>query len=116
MTDINERLMKVRHSSGLSQKDFAVRIGCVTSMVSDVERGKQRPPLHYVMNVVTQFNVDGHWLLTGKPRQREPKLNDIFSLSREQSDNLIRVKQLRELVDSGFASLIKRMDGDLGDI
>ncbi|KZC80504.1 transcriptional regulator [Neisseria flavescens] len=59
----------------LSEKDltiaeFADAIGEKVSRINDVLSGKQRPPFDIVEKILTTFDVDARWLITGKNNSR----------------------------------------------
>lgn len=66
MSGIARRIKELREGLGISQEDFAQKIGEKVQRLKDVERGQQRPPADFIANVVEQFHVDADWILTGR--------------------------------------------------
>ena len=67
MSEYGERIRQIREALGLSQSDFAERLGIHKQMVSDVERGKQkRFNAQIEKSLVDLFGVDLSWLLYGQ--------------------------------------------------
>ena len=59
----------------LSEKDltiaeFADAIGEKVSRINDVLSGKQRPPFDILEKILTTFDVDARWLITGRNNSR----------------------------------------------
>ena len=67
-TGFGERLRFLREKAGLSQTDLAQKLGFKrSSSVSNLETGKSPPDLKTLQKIVSCFNVNLHWLITGKP-------------------------------------------------
>lgn len=60
---VNERLRKVRLSSGLTQKDFAERIGIKQNTVASYEIGRIAPSETVLVSICREYNVNYDWLL-----------------------------------------------------
>lgn len=60
------RLMSVISQAGLSQADFARRLGISAGFVSDAARGNKKPGADFLFSVHTIFGVSIDWLLTGE--------------------------------------------------
>ncbi|MEW6713046.1 MAG: LexA family transcriptional regulator [Candidatus Riflebacteria bacterium] len=65
MQSINERIREIRASKGLSQKDFAERIGAKWHQIKDVETEKTKPSVDLVVKISEIFSINSHWLLHG---------------------------------------------------
>lgn len=64
---IGARLGEVQARSGLSQRDFAARLGVSPSYFSEVRAGKGKPSLEMMVGVAIRFpEVSLRWLLTGE--------------------------------------------------
>lgn len=59
------RLSQVIHVTGLSQTDFAKRVGVSSGFVSDLARGIKRPGIDILTAINAAFGVSIDWLLTG---------------------------------------------------
>ncbi len=59
------RLSQVINVSGLSQTDFARRVGVSSGFVSDLVRGIKRPGIDILTAINAAFGVSIDWLLTG---------------------------------------------------
>ena len=69
MAKFNERLKLLRRESGLSQQDFAKRLGTSKSSINMYERGEREPGLETLEAIADYFNVDMDYLL-GKSEHR----------------------------------------------
>lgn len=81
--EIAGRLRELRQEAGMTVADWADSIGERPSRVTDVERGKQRPPTPMLIAVCQKHRVSSTWLLSGagpkhsdsKPKNIEAALN-----------------------------------------
>ena len=67
MTKVNigERIRMVREHAGLSQMEFARRLGTNPTIISRWETGKSRPRRSALLRIAQEFGVSLDWLLTG---------------------------------------------------
>jgi transcriptional regulator with XRE-family HTH domain len=59
------RLTQVINAAGLSQTDFARKVGVSSGFVSDLTRGVKRPGIDILTAIHATFGVSIDWLLTG---------------------------------------------------
>lgn len=64
--DVRDRLFQVRQENGLSQADFAKKIGIAQTSYSQIERGVNPVQDRYILLVCNQFGVNETWLRTGE--------------------------------------------------
>lgn len=69
-TEINKRVKQVRERVGLTQKEFAAKIGVSRSFLSEIEAGKVKPSVEALIGIVTRFQIDPYWLLIGAAGER----------------------------------------------
>lgn len=62
LTIFGQRLKKLRQDLGLSQRDFASRIGVTASALSSYEKGTMNPSLAVAVNAATEFGESLDWL------------------------------------------------------
>jgi transcriptional regulator with XRE-family HTH domain len=60
------RVKTIRKTLGLSQKEFADSLGISGTFISEVESGKYKPCYDFFYNMMVQFNVNLHFLLSGE--------------------------------------------------
>ena len=65
MTSLNERIKELRKKHGLSQKDFATKIGVSQRSVSWSEQPGNNVPDSTVKSLCMAFNVNEDWLRNG---------------------------------------------------
>lgn len=61
-----DRLKEVRRDAGLTQNDFASKIGLSRSAYSKYEAGSVNPASRFIKQIAVQFSVNEHWLITGE--------------------------------------------------
>ena len=78
MPKFNEQLKMLRREAGISQQEFANRIGISKSSVNMYERGEREPGLETLETIADYFHVDMDFLL-GKSEHRNKFawLNDL---------------------------------------
>lgn len=58
-----QRIREVRQNAGLTQTEFAQRIGTTKNQLSKYELNTQDTPLRIVITICTEFKVDANWIL-----------------------------------------------------
>lgn len=85
---MNTRLKEIRLSKGLSQDEFAKRIGVSRSHVASLEGGRKNFTERLINDVVREYNVNKEWLSSGSgdmfidPLEKIELDNDIKELAR----------------------------------
>ena len=64
--EISEQLKNIRKKNGMTQAVFAEKLEVSTATVASVENGSREAPKGLMKSLVTKFNVDARWLLTGE--------------------------------------------------
>lgn len=62
---MNSRLKEIRTTKGLSQDDFAKKIGISRSHVAGLESGRKNITERLINDVVREYNVNKNWLISG---------------------------------------------------
>ena len=70
--EIGRRIRDIRKRAGLTQQEFADRVGCHKNQVSNVESGKYIPSDRFLAAVSREFKVSVDWLRTGESDERDP--------------------------------------------
>ena len=83
---IGKRLLAVRKLFKLNQEEIGKITGYSKSLISAAENGVKKPSSQYLYGLLTQFNVDANWVLTGK--------GDMFLDGRNDSPEDKDVKEL----------------------
>ena len=63
--ETSRRFAELRQKLGLSQADFAARLGAEDYTIKDIERGKQSVTIELLQSTVETFPISAEWLLTG---------------------------------------------------
>ena len=62
---MNERLKKLRKKLGITQQEFADRIGIKRNSFANYETGRNKPIDAIIKSICREFNVNEEWLRTG---------------------------------------------------
>lgn len=68
---IREKLIKLRDDSGLSQQDFAEKLGVSRQTVTRWEAGKSQPSSAQIANICKEFGLDANALLSDSDGLKE---------------------------------------------
>ncbi|WP_025184185.1 helix-turn-helix domain-containing protein [Leptospira interrogans] len=64
---MNSRIKKIYENSGLTQIDFAAKLGISHGSLNDLLTGRSKKPSHKtILAMRTEFNINPLWLLTGE--------------------------------------------------
>lgn len=96
---MNTRIKELRKTLGLSQSEFAIKIGIGQTGISSIERGNSIVTDRTINQIVSTFGVDENWLRTG---EGEP-----FPLPPEEDERLLQL--LAELTDENTDPRKKRL-------
>ncbi len=102
MAHIGERIRKFREAHGLTQEEFAARVGADQSIISQYENGLiKNPGAWLIENIVKAFPINAFWLLTGGAQMdwrgsRAPLLEKF--LSRKRIEEEMRGKLILNLL------------------
>lgn len=66
MSELSNRIRKLRQKRGLSQEIFAKALGVSRSHISTIETGAARPSKQLIKSICREFGVREEWLLEGK--------------------------------------------------
>lgn len=69
---MSERIRLLRQTLGLSQTEFAKKMGMTRSMISNLELGLIEIPEYKLEMICKAFNVRMHWLRTGEGEMFNP--------------------------------------------
>ena len=63
---MNERIKEVRKTVGLTQTEFANRIGLSQNFITQLETGSKNPSDRTLSDICREFSVSEQWLRTGE--------------------------------------------------
>lgn len=73
---MGERIRSVRVAQNLTQQEFADKIGCARSTVTNYELDQKMPLNPVIATICREFNVSEDWLRTGEGEMRIPRSRD----------------------------------------
>ena len=68
---INDRIKEIRKISGLSQTDFAERLGTTRGVITNLEGEKTTPNEPFIKLICREFNISETWLRTGEGEMKQ---------------------------------------------
>jgi transcriptional regulator with XRE-family HTH domain len=92
--DYGNRLKQLRGDLGVSQKEFAARLGIAASFLSEIEKGKTRPGYNFLIKLAETFKVSPTWLLLGHGGIYLDPESDNFSESMEFGEQTGEIRDL----------------------
>ena len=63
MFNFGERLKQIREGQGLTQKEFAERIGSTERGIRRYEAGDREPAFRVILSILDNIDVDANYLL-----------------------------------------------------
>lgn len=103
---MNERISQIRKNAGLTQEQFAARIGLTRNYVWMIEKGERVPSDRTIADICREFNVDEIWLRTGNGEMFVPMPED---------EDLVQTLAEIEVSDDSFIKAILRAYWKLSD-
>lgn len=104
MSDIGDRIKKLRLSLGLKQVQFSQQVRVSQGYLAEVEKGKKIPSSRVLLAVSTVFGVDEEWLRSG--RGRKQKSEDML-LSKDERDVVNLYRRLKPAEQAAFVKQMK---------
>lgn len=92
---IGGRLRQVRGEMGVTQEQLAGAVGVLRTSITNIEAGKQKPPLHLLYRICATLGIEMTSVL--------PANNDVISTE----DELVDVEGLGEPVTPRLAEFLK---------
>lgn len=114
---MERRIKELRSELGLSQEEFANKVGLTKNYISLVETGKRELATRTAKSICRIFYVNEDWLVSGNgemflEKSKESLLTDFFSdvLKPDSGFKKRLVSALAELDDDGWSNLEKFID------
>lgn len=70
---MNERIKEARKKLGLTQEQFADKLGLKRNTIATYETGVKNPSERTISDICRVFNINEEWLKTGKGNMEKPK-------------------------------------------
>lgn len=86
---VGERIKKRRESIGLNQNDLSEKINIGRSSISNIEKGRQQPPLHTLFEICKVLDMDVQTILPTYAEVQEKvssNTNDLYAAFLENID------------------------------
>ena len=93
---INSNIKELRIKNGLTQEEFAEKIGISIQGLSNLERNRYQPTSDTIDKICKNFNISPVELLLTKNKDSENLLKNINSLLKECS--VAKLKQIFEII------------------
>lgn len=120
---MQERIRIIRKNAGLTQAEFAERIGVKANTVTSYETGLRIPSDAVIISICREFSISESWLRTGEGKmldQADPdtELAKIFGQIAGSDDDLIKaiIKSYWMLDDKDKAAVHKLVDRFLDEM
>lgn len=107
------RIKQVRQSEGLTQAEFAEKIGLSRNYIAMIEIGQREPSNRTIKDICRIFGVNEIWLRTGvgepfTPLSRSEELAAIFERMEVGDDAKSRlIREMARMPDEAFPSFVK---------
>lgn len=96
---MQKRLKELREYLGLTQKEFASKIGLKNGIISSYEKGDRTITQRNLILICEKFNVNKEWLLDGTGSMfKDVTLDNDFECFSEKTKNILR--KIQELPES----------------
>lgn len=112
---IGDRIKELRKALGLTQQEFADKIGIKRNSFANYETGRNTPLDAIIVSICREFNVSESWLRTGEgemfiPMSRDDQITDFMgNLLKNENDSFKRrfIAALSRLNESEWEVLEK---------
>lgn len=112
---MKERFKVLRKDTGLTQKDFAARVGLSQNFIAQIESGSKVPSDRTVSDICRIFHVNEDWLRTGEgdmydlPENRTAAIvSDLLEDDSPMNRLILNVLERYQLLDPVSREVIDR--------
>lgn len=99
LTNINDRIKRLRKIHGMTQQEFGDKIGIGKSALSQIESGASNPSKQTILAICRVFQVNKVWLLSGQGEEFvTPETFDLQALIQEQGLEGREAQTVKKLV------------------
>lgn len=108
-----ERLKKLRHSKGITQKELAKQLQIGRSSIAEYEAGKKTPTGPVVAKIAKYFSVSADYLLglTDDPRPRSGKFDPMEYLPRSVKDMITKTPEELRTIGKRLIEIADELEG-----
>lgn len=90
---MKDRLKKIRKDAGLTQKDFAMRLGIKQNTVASYEIGRIGISDAVIFSICREFNINEEWLRTGAGEMYSIQTDDYTEITVDIDKNDPKARQ-----------------------
>lgn len=98
---MNERIKQIRRELGLTQTEFAKRIGLKQNSIALIESGKRNISAQAILSICREYDVNEEWIRTGE--------GEMFEQLTEQQQLMKYTGLLLKDKDSAIATAIQTL-------
>ena len=102
---MNNRIRELRKALGLSQDEFAGKLGLTRGAITNIELHKTKPKPLLVDLICATYNVNAHWLRTGEGEMFAKAPTDIVSEVAEK----LGLNEFEQLILNAYVKLPKQL-------
>lgn len=113
---MNERLKKLRKILGLTQQEFANKIGMKQNTIAQYEMGRTIPSNAIIFSICREFNVNETWLKTGEGNMFNNSTSSDLPLNSDICERFLKIRINLNMKQCDFAKEIKTTQGHVSDI
>jgi transcriptional regulator with XRE-family HTH domain len=84
---VNNRFKQIREKLNLSQEEMGEAIGITRSGISNIESGKRSVSERHIKLLRSAYNINEHWLRTGKGEMFNPTNTSLDALAEAHNIN-----------------------------
>lgn len=84
---MNKRIVEIRKSAGLTQEQFALKMGISKNYVNLIENGKKQPGNRLISDICQVFQINEIWLRTGSGTPNISKTGAFSALLSDLEDS-----------------------------
>lgn len=106
MPNFNTQLRALRQEAGLSQQEFANRMGLSKSSINMYERGEREPSLDTLDRIASFFGCDIDYLLGKSDIKKKPTMTVKRKVTAVLAQNIIHYRKTRSLTQEQFSTLL----------
>lgn len=92
--DLHNRIKTIRTKEGLTQEEFAAKLGISRGNYSQIELGRQNPTLEIIAKIARNYNVTYAYLIDGDSKINTAQVNEpIIDYSNQNCSEILKENQ-----------------------
>lgn len=116
---MKDRIKQIRKESGLTQKEFAERLGIKQNTVASYEMGRIGISDSVIISICREFNVNEEWIRNGTLpiyKERDGSFTELLSDLDDSDDDFIKniIKAYMEL-DQDSKDALRKIASDMAE-